>query len=126
MRSAIAFALMGAAVAAPYEHGCPAEAVAIAEPYPFPSWGCYEVAPTYTCPSHSATRNDLKVASSMADCKCAEGWAPYTVDNKFTSVHAYVFHVHGRVWLQPFKADEFGYKEEVDFQKAMGSALNIP
>jgi hypothetical protein len=141
MRSAIAFALMGAAVAAPYEHGCPAEAVAIAkpyrdmrdckcndgyEPYPFPSWGCYEVAPTYTCPSHSATRNNLKVASSMADCKCAEGWAPYTVDNKFTCVYAYVFHVHGRVWLQPFKADEFGYKEEVDFQKAMGSALNIP
>jgi hypothetical protein len=144
MRSTIAFALVGAALAAPYEHGCPANSVSIAkpyrdmrdckcesgfEPYPFPSWGCYEVTPTYTCPSHSATRDDQKVATSRADCKCEEGWAPYTVDDngtdKFTCVYAYVFHVHGRVWLQPFTASEFGYKEEVDFQKAMSSVLNV-
>merc|ERR1719424_2443571 len=114
---------LGVAAAAPYDHGCPAESVAISkpyrdmrdckcnagsEPYPYPSWGCY------------------KVASTMADCKCAEGWAPYQVGGKFTCVYAYVFHVHGRVWLQPFKASEFGYKEEVDFQKAMGAVLNIP
>jgi len=132
---------LGVAAAAPYDHGCPAESVAISkpyrdmrdckcnagsEPYPYPSWGCYKVAPTYACPAHSAARGELKVASSMSDCKCAEGWAPYQVGGKFTCVYAYVFHVHGRVWLQPFKASEFGYKEEVDFQKAMGAVLNIP
>lgn len=141
MRSAIAFAFVGAALAAPYDHGCPADSVAISkpyrdmrdckcnegfEPYPFPSWGCYKVAPSYACPAHSSTRGNIKLAHRAEDCKCAEGWAPYTVGGKFTCVYAYVFHVHGRVWLQPFKASEFGYAEEVDFQKAMGSALNIP
>merc|ERR1719160_705079 len=86
--------------------------------YPYPGWGCYHMKEKYACPLHADVRPGVEVATSMQDCKCSEGWAPY--EDKagvWTCVYAYVFHVHGRLWVQPFAASDFGYKEEIDFQK---------
>lgn len=96
--------------------------------YPYPGWGCYQMKESFTCPTHSKPRYGVVAPTKMTDCKCGEGWAPFKPEGAkaYSCVYAYVFHVHGRLWLQPFAAKDFGYKEEVDFQKAMGSVLGVP
>lgn len=86
------------------------------KPYSWPGWGCYLEQSSFTCPNHSKEKYDNPLG--MNDCACDEGFA-------WTSsgcVYAYVFHVHGRVWIENDTTDATNFNE-TDFQLAMSSAI---
>jgi hypothetical protein len=89
--------------------------------YAYPGVGCYVAQNAYSCPANGANRPGVVDAKSFADCKCADG---YVADNN-KCVYAYLFQVHGRVWLQPYTIASFTLAKENDFRAAMAGLLGL-
>jgi hypothetical protein len=58
----------------------------------------------------------------MDDCRCEDGFASH----EESCVYAYVFHLHGRVWLTNIDKSEFTTQNEEDFKTDMAGVLVHP
>jgi hypothetical protein len=137
MRTAMLFATAAFALAGDRTNSCPPRSTltnppymgmqsctceAGLKPYTYPGWGCYHPSEVFSCPNHSTERNPAATPHSMEDCKCDEGFASY----QNTCVYAYVFHLHGRVWLNPYTKANFGLAAETAFRAGMAGVLTHP
>jgi hypothetical protein len=141
IRTAVLFATVAVALAGDRTNSCPPNSKltnppyknmlsctcdAPYEAYTFPGWGCYHPEDVFSCPNHSTERDAQATPHSMEDCRCDEGFASYKKDNKYECVYAYVFHLHGRVWLNPYTKANFALNEEEAFRTAMAGVLTHP
>jgi uncharacterized membrane protein len=90
--------------------------------YAYPGWGCYKPQKFWECPSHS-TQVNYGGSSFTENCQCETGYAA----DDGSCVPAYIFNLHGRVWLQ-FQDDTsnntFTVAEFNDFKAAVATAIN--
>merc|ERR1719506_176008 len=90
--------------------------------YAYPGWGCYKPQKFWECPSHS-TQVNYGGSSFTENCQCETGYAA----DDGSCVPAYIFNLHGRVWLQ-FQDDtsnnNFTVAEFNDFKAAVATAIN--
>jgi len=97
--------------------------------YAYPGWGCYKRQSFWGCPSNAKrTSWSPTGASFQTDCTCDEGYAPETVGGSTTCVYAYIFNIHGRVWLQFDGAgsdNEFSATEYTGFKTSVASVLGL-
>ena len=97
--------------------------------YAYPGWGCYKRQSFWGCPSNAKrTSWSPTGASFQTDCTCDEGYAPETVGDSTTCVYAYIFNIHGRVWLQFDGAgsdNEFSATEYTGFKTSVASVLGL-
>jgi hypothetical protein len=137
MRATVLFTLAASALAGDRTNSCPPNAQLTDPPYidmrscscdtgfaayTYPGWGCYVPSTVFSCPAHSTARDAQATPHTMADCQCDEGFASH----ENTCVYAYVFHLHGRVWLNPFTKATFGLSAEQTFRRSMASVLTHP
>ena len=137
IRTAALFATVAVALAGDRTNSCPPNSQLTNPPYKnmlsctcdapykaytFPGWGCYHPTEVFACPAHSTERDAQATPRSMEDCKCDEGFASY----QNTCTYAYVFHLHGRVWLNPYTKANFGLNAENAFRTAMAGVLTHP
>jgi hypothetical protein len=123
-------ALIGAASAA-----CPPNSLIVSTPYvdmgscqcdagyqayPAPGWGCQLVSATYPCPANSVAT--VATPTSFDDCACAAGYVANTDQCTF----AYIFHVHGRIWLAPYTKAQFTQSKELALRNLMATTIDMP
>jgi len=139
MKLFIIAALVAVAAAGGIANHCPANSKQIAQPYAsmkscecakgwkayaFPGWGCYKPQSFWSCPPNSKRRSWVATPKSQKDCKCDEGYAP--LNGK--CVFAYIFNLHGRVWLQftdKSETDSFTLEQYNSFKTVMAKVLSV-
>ena len=83
------------------------------------------VAKQIACPANSVT----KTVTKGGKCQCSPGYTQVFQGGKVECHYAYLFHVHGRMWLTGMNvADAKAFatrtaKTESDFSKRLGKAL---
>jgi hypothetical protein len=70
---------------------------------------------------NAAVKSGLTHARKFTDCDCNEGF----VAMKGKCVYAYLFQVHGRVWMAPYTKAQFGKTAQADFKKSMAKVLGL-
>jgi len=124
----LALALLALAAAAE----CPANSKTLVEPVasmkdcqceagfeaaPFPAMGCTAQTTGFVCPANSVQTTGANI-NNIADCKCKNGYVAF----EGKCVYAYVFHVHGRAYIQGRSMDSADLTE---FKNSLSSALSV-
>jgi hypothetical protein len=98
-------------------------------PKPFPAVGCDDKSaiPSFSCPNGKSTVKEGlgRAPESIVDCKCNNGYVAYDGQCQY----AYMFHVHGRVYLHTADGDQATAlagditDDQTMFADAMSSAM---